>query len=399
MTTSTLATPSSAHRAAAVERDAPTEARTDDAGLLASLRGDPEHEWLAAEGLRALGRRFGEAEEIPLPAGASMLVRRVRVLLQRGPTSDQDHALARAVAALALAEAVRAARDLDDLARETLLLARDTPWDATGLVDAALGPSAEALWLAVVARLRTLVDRADPAAIRAELLVGATALIRSLHPAAIDGFVRLAVEVRDPAVRSVLQLGTATQAPVVVEGALKPAPPGFFLRIVLIITGVTLARAAWRTFEHLALGRRRTALVEWRSGRVLVVRTEAIGGRIRSKTTTTLAPEAIARIDWAGERTGLLGGLFVALTAAGTFAGVFFAIVGARLQVASFFSGGVAIAGLALLLDHAPLRLFGALVGTGRLTVTPRQGEPIVVDVRNATAVDELLRRWSASVP
>jgi hypothetical protein len=379
--------------------EASLDDKSDDARLLASLREDGAREWIASESLRAFRRRFGEADDVLLPSGASMLARRVRGVLQRGPSSDHEHALARALAALALAEHVRATANgnLDDIARETLLLARDTPWDATGLIDAALGSQATPLWHAIVARLRILVERADPASVRAELLVGGAALIRSLHPAAVEGVAKLGSTVRDPALRSVFALGEAHQAPVVVEGRWAHAPAGALVRVLMVLTGLTLVRAAWRVFEHLALGHRRHARIEWRSGRMLVACTSSLAGRTTATQTTTLAPESIARIDWSGKRTGLVGGMFVALVAAGTFAGTFFAVVGARLHVASFFSGGVGLVGLALLLDQAPLRLFGSLGGQGRLVVHPREGEPIVVDVHESAAVDALLQRWAAS--
>ncbi len=372
--------------------------RSDDARLLASLREDSSHDWIASESLRALRRRFGEAEDVQLPSGASMLARRVRAVLQRGPSSDHEHALARAVAALAIAEHVRGlgSTQLGDLARETLLLARDTPWDASGLLDAALGADAGPLWKAIVDRLRVLVDRADPAAVRAELLVGASALIRSPSNVAVEGVAKLVTAARDPALRSVLALGEAQQAPVVVEGSWASPPESGLFRVVLVLTGLTVLRALWRAFEHLALGRRRRARIEWRSGRILVVRTESLAGRATATIATTLAPDAIARIDWSGRRTGLVGGVFVALIAAGTFAGTFFAVVGARLQVASFFAVGVALAGIAMLLDQAPLRLFDALRGRGRLTIVPRNDEPIVVDVPESAGVERLLQRWAS---
>lgn len=399
MISSALDNEASREAAESATAEASLDDKSDDARLLASLREDPAHGWIARECVRALRRRFGEADDVQLPAGASMLARRVRAVLQRGPSSDHEHALARALAAFGLAEHVRerAGGTLDDTARETLLLARDTPWDATGLIDSALGADAAALWNAIVARLRILVERADPAAVRAELLVGGAALIRSMHPAAIEGVAKLGATVRDPALRSVFALGEAHQAPVVVEGRWAHTPANALVRIVMILTGLTLVRAAWRTFEHLALGRRRHARIEWRSGRMLVACTSSLAGRATETRTTTLAPDAIARIDWSGKRTGLVGGMFVALIAAGTFAGTFFAVVGARLHVASFFSGGVGLLGLALLLDQAPLRLFGSLGGQGRLVVHPREGEPVVVDVHDSSAVDALLQRWAAS--
>lgn len=397
MTSSVVENEAPVEAAEAAPADASFDDRSDDARLLASLRDDSSHDWIAAEGLRALRRRFGEADDVQLPIGASMLARRVRALLQRGPSSDHEHALARALAALAIAEQVRGgSAHLDDLARETLLLARDTPWDASGLLDAALGADASPLWTAIVERLRVLVERADPAAVRSELLVGASALIRSPNNAAVEGVAKLGTAARDPSLRSVLALGEAQQAPVVVEGAWQPPPSGGLVRVVWILTGLTILRALWRGFEHLALGRRRYARVEWRSGRILVVRTESLAGRATSTVATTLAPDAIARIDWSGQRTGLVGGMFVALVAAGTFAGTFFAVVGARLQVASFFAVGVAVAGVALLLDQAPLRLFDALRGRGRLTIVPRNDDPIVVDVPESAAVDRLLQRWAS---
>jgi hypothetical protein len=399
VSSTTAETRAPALEAEGVLHEVPVDATSDDARLLASLRADPSAAWIAAEALRALRRRFSEADDVELPSSASMLVRRVRSVLQRGPSTDHEHALARAIAAIAVAANVDAIGQgsLDDLARELLLLARDTPWDATGLLDAATGAGASDLWSALIARLRILVERADPAAVRSELLVGTSALLRSAHPVAIEGMAKLAATVRDPAVRGVLCLGEAHQAPVIVEGSWTPTPPAGVLRALLVLTGFTIVRTAWHAFEHTVLGRRRHARVEWRSGRLLVTHSDALGGRSVSHTTLTLAPDAIARIDWSGKRNGLVGGMFVALVAAGTFAGTFFAVVGARLHVASFFSGGVGLAGLALLLDQAPLRLLGALGGRGRLTIVPRDDEPIVIEVRQSETVDALLQRWASA--
>ncbi len=384
---------------AALNTDVTAEDKSDDARLFEALRSDGDSAWLREESLRAWRRRFGECDELRLPSSASMLARRVKSVLQRGPSTDHEHALARALAALALREqtAISAPKNLDDLAREVLFLARDTPWDATGLVDAALGADAESLWFAIVSRLRILVDRADPPTVRAELLVGASALIRSAHPQAIEGVSKLRAAVRDPAIRSILALGEEHQAPVVVEGIWQPASAEGFFRLLLLVTGFTILQAVWRAVDHVLLGRRRNARIEWRSGRLLITCAESLGGRASSSTTLALAPDAIARIGWASKRTGMLGGVFVALAAAGTFAGTFFAVVGARIQVASFFSGGMGLMGLALLLDQAPLQMLGAVGGRGRLTITPRNGETIVVHVRDSEHVDALLQRWAST--
>ena len=90
-------------------------------------------------------------------------------VLERGPEDDAERALACALAAHVVALNPPKDRDEEDrLANDLLWLAAHTPFDATGLLDRALGDKAANLWDALADRIRRIDQGKLPALGRGE---------------------------------------------------------------------------------------------------------------------------------------------------------------------------------------------------------------------------------------
>src|SRR5258708_6753366 len=107
-------------------------------------------------------------------------------VLERGPEGEAEQALARGLAAHAMAlpppemaAGAEAAKGADDAAAELLWLAAHTPFDALGLVDRALGDRAAEIWDALADRIRRFDRETRPTLDRGEALVAAVALVSS----------------------------------------------------------------------------------------------------------------------------------------------------------------------------------------------------------------------------
>src|SRR5205085_10859934 len=146
-----------------------------------------------------LGTLTTIAEELKLArADAETPYGNALKVLEAGPEGPAERALACALWAHAVAEQRR--DDEDALAADVLWLATHTPFDATPLLDRALGEEAAELWAAIADRVRR-VDDGKGASVggafgavgppggwtsggRAEALVGAAALAASQSPGA-----------------------------------------------------------------------------------------------------------------------------------------------------------------------------------------------------------------------
>src|SRR5207253_413690 len=133
----------------AAERARRTEAGTERATQIARERG------LSREDA---GTPFGNALDV----------------LTRGPEDGAERALARALPAHALRVHVPKDRDGEDREAAALLwLAAHTDFDATGLIDVALGEGATTMWDAIAERIRRIDGGQAPALGRGEALVAA----------------------------------------------------------------------------------------------------------------------------------------------------------------------------------------------------------------------------------
>src|SRR5579864_3760012 len=174
------------------------------------------------------------AQETQTPFGNALEV------IQRGPEDDAERALARALAAHAFAH--RPPKDSDEedrLAADVLWLGTHTPFDATGLVDHALGQVAPGFWRALADRILRIDQGTLPASGKAEALVGVLALVSSSSRLAADQASILAAQVRDPALSRLLA-GRGADGPGPHEpllGELWPAPRGPAITALLAASG------------------------------------------------------------------------------------------------------------------------------------------------------------------
>jgi hypothetical protein len=146
-------------------------------------------------------------------------------VLERGPESSDESALAGALWAHVVADAApKTHEDEDKAAAQLLWLAANTPFDATGLVDKALGDGADGLWAAIADQVRRIDDPArakgGPFG-RGEALCGCTALAMSVSPAAVKQSNALAIELKDAALVKIV-----APSPLAPARLSTPPPPG-----------------------------------------------------------------------------------------------------------------------------------------------------------------------------
>jgi hypothetical protein len=167
-----------------------------------ATRGDDERRaWVAAQAAEKKLTR----EETDTPFGNALDV------LERGPEDPAARALARALAAQALAhEPPGSPADEERASHHLLWLAAHTDLDATDLIDRALGAKAPGLWAAIAERVRRVDGGALPPLGRGEALVGAAALAGSRSAGAADAAAVLGADVEDAKLRRVLDVPATT---------------------------------------------------------------------------------------------------------------------------------------------------------------------------------------------
>ena len=150
-----------------------------------------------------------KADEVKLAADAKTDFGDPVSVLERGPQDDGERALACALWAHVIAETKLVGREEEDQqASDVLWLAAHTPFDATGLLDRALGDGADTVWTTIADRVRRIDAHKLPVLGRGEALVGCAALALSRSPAAEREAASLANELADP----VLARGLASAA-------------------------------------------------------------------------------------------------------------------------------------------------------------------------------------------
>lgn len=318
-------------------------------------------------------------------------------VLERGPDDDAQRALACGLAAHAVAlSPPQGPEDETRLAAELLWLAIHTPFDATGLLDRALGNRADGLWAAIGDRIRRVDEAGQTAAARAEALVGAAALASSRAPAAAKQSATLAAQVRDRKLARVL--GARREDPVEpVLGELVPPPRGPVLTTLLAITGALLVVHAARIFGKLALAYRRPAQIS--------VAEDAGEGALRIRWRVELLGRTLRDRDVVLPRGSLVRAmrevryprlaLYAALLslAVGSYVGACAFIDGVRAASPSLLVSGIAVVALGVALDFALSSVAPAARGRCRLLVVPRDGSKLCVGDVDTGRADALLTR------
>ncbi|MCL2450625.1 MAG: hypothetical protein FWD17_16885, partial [Polyangiaceae bacterium] len=270
-------------------------------------------------------------------------------VIARRPQTDDERALARALAAHAVASRPPTGRDAEDrTATELLWLALHTPFDATGLLDRALPDGASSMWDAFADRLRRIDNGSPPALERSEAFLAAIALASSRSPAAAKLASALAAELRDDKIAYILSLGASGDDDRLV-GEIVARPRGSVATALLGLTGVSLVLHLFRLVGRVAFAYRTPAEIALLGDGGVRVRwrVELLGRTLRDRD---LVVPRHGLADATREVRYPSAALYAALVAlvVGTYVGVSAFADGLRAASPSLLVTGIALIALGL---------------------------------------------------
>jgi hypothetical protein len=353
-------------------------------------------DWKAPAKLKALAEeRKLDSKEAATDAGDALAI------LEHGPKSAPERALARALWAHAVAEArPKSTEDEDRLAKSALWLAAHTPFDATRLFDRALGDEAAELWAAIADRVRQIDLGTGDDVDRGEALIGAAALGASTSDSAKKAAKKLATEVSDPALARLLRQEKEEVAPTkllrepsLLRGEVFYAPRGVVTTTFLALSGLLCVIHLFRLSGRAALGYKKPATVAIsESGARVSWRTEILGRTLRDRDLV-IGREGLASVlrEVRYPRTAFYAGLF--FLALGSFVGVRTLADGVRSASPTLLLAGLVFVALGIGLDFVLGSLVPGATGRCRLFLVPRAGASICVQGVDAKSVDLALAR------
>jgi len=315
-------------------------------------------------------------------------------VLERGPDGDSQRNLACAMAALVLAyDPPMGREDEENTAERTLWLAANTAFDATGLLDRALGARASALWLAIAERIRRIDRDRICSSNRCLAIIGALALTSSATKEAQRELGSLRTVVRDPKVLRVLSISRPGELSSI-KGELTSPPRGAFWTTILAFCGALFVVHAGRLFGRWALGYRRPVEMFLASnGEVRLSSRSEMLGRVLSRRELIVPHGGLAQIvrDVRYPKLAFYSGLLA--LSIGSYVGVSAFVDGARVLSPSLLATGLGIVVLGLGLDFAFSSLSQAAQGCSRLLIVPRTGSPICIGGVSIESTDAILLR------
>lgn len=313
-------------------------------------------------------------------------------VLGSGPEGEPERALAAGLWAHAIAEARR--DDEDRLSGDVLWLATHTAFDATPLLDRALGDEADDLWTSIGDRIRRIDDGRGTALGRGEAIVGCAALAASESAVARKIAVELASKLHDPTLSRLL--GMATEAPlreVRLEGQAIAAPRGPVATAILGLTGILFAIHALRLFARLALAYRSPAEVSLSAEGVrMKTRTEMLGRTLREREHV-IARSGLVRVtrEVRYPRAAFYAGLLA--LAVGSYVGVRAFADGVRAASPSLLLTGLVVVALGIAADFVLGSLLPGARGRVRVAFVPRAGKVLAIADVDARRADEALKQ------
>jgi hypothetical protein len=353
--------------------------------------------WTDAAKVKALAEEAKLADgDAKTPYGDAIAV------LERGPEDDAERALARALWAHAIAEEPPKDRDEEDrVAVDVLWLATHTPFDATRLLDRALGDAASELWDAIADRVRR-VDQGKLATLgRAEAIVGGAALAGSESPAARKQAESLAGDVNDDALARVLRAPPPKAPPDVLAGELAAAPRGPLATVVLAMTGILFVANAARLVAHFALGYRVPAEIALAEDVVRVrARTELLGRTLKEREIVIPREGLVAASrEVRFPRLALYAGLLA--LAVGSYFGVDIFVDGARAASPSLLLTGILVVAAGIFVEMLLGSIEPGTAGRCRVVLVPARGKAVCVARLDRARAEAALARLAAkgSVP
>jgi hypothetical protein len=316
-------------------------------------------------------------------------------VLASGPEGDAERALASALWAHVVAESPRGRPDdVMKLATDLLWLATHTPFDATSLLDRALGEEAGDLWVTIADIVRAVVRRRPATLSRGEAIVACAALTASSSPVANRLCEDLASELRDPVVMRVLAAGNVgALGDVRLEGELVAPPRGLVATTLLGLTGLLFLAHAARAVARLALAYRRPAEISITSSGVRVkTRTEMLG-RTLDEREHAIARAGLVRVvrEVRYPRAGFYAGLLA--LAVGSYIGVRSLVDGVRAASFTLLLAGLVVTVLGIAADFVLGSLLPGMRGRCRVAFVPLKGRVICIGDVDARRADEAILR------
>lgn len=316
-------------------------------------------------------------------------------VLANGGEGAAERALASALWAHAVAESPRSrTEDEDRLAGDILWLATHTAFDATPLLDRALGDEASDLWTALADRVRRIERGRGGALGRGEAVVGCAALAASEAAKARSLARDLANDVKDPVLLRVLATGeSGAPDEVRLEGELLASPRGLVATTILAFTGILFAIHAVRGVARLALAYRRPAEVSLSEMGVRVkTRTEMLGRTLREREHVILRAGLVRVVrEVRFPRAAFYAGLLA--LAVGSYVGVRAFTDGVRSASPSLLVVGLAVVAAGIAADFVLGTLLPGSRGRCRLAFVPRAGAVLCVGDVDARRADAALAR------
>lgn len=305
-------------------------------------------------------------------------------VLEAGPEGDAERALASAIYAHAIAEGSR--DDDDRIAGDVLWLAAHSGFDATSLLDRALGEEADELWVAIADRVkRTSTPR--PLAI-----VGCAALASSTSARAKELAAELAGRVADPVLLRLLGPGAGPAREVRLEGELVAPPRGPVATTLLAFTGILFVMHAVGLVARLALAYKRpTEVVLSGDGVRLKTRMEMLGKTLKEREHVIVRAGLVRVVrEVRYPRIAFYAGLLA--LALGSYVGVRAFADGVRAASPSLLGVGLVIVVLGVAADFALGTLIPGTRGRCRIAFVPRSGATLAVGDVDAKRADDALQ-------
>lgn len=313
-------------------------------------------------------------------------------VLGSGAEGEPERALASALWAHAIAEARR--DDDDRLAGDVLWLATHSAFDATPLLDRALGEEADDLWTAIGDRVRRIDGGKGTALGRGEAIVGCAALAASESAVARHVATDLAPRLHDATLTRLLR--AATSAPlreVRLEGEAVSAPRGPAMTTFLALTGILFVMHAVRLLARYALAYRNYADVALSDDGVrMSIRTEMLGRTLREREHV-IVRSGLVRIEREVRypRVSFYAGLLA--LALGSYVGIRAFADGVRSASPSLLLTGVVVIALGIAADFVLGSLLPGTEGSVRIAFVPRTGKVLCIADVDARRADDALAR------
>jgi hypothetical protein len=312
-------------------------------------------------------------------------------VLTRGPEDASERALCAALYAHVLAETkLNAEADEDRAASDMLWLASHTPFDATALVDRALGDGAPEFLAAVYGRAERAQKRAQDG--NAELLAACLTILASEKAAPFAA--KLRAICTHPGLVKMLtrsEVETTTR----LEGEMVAPLRGPVATTLLAITGIMFVMEIARAFGKLALAYKRPAEATFAAGTIRIkTKTELLGRTLREREyffTKQSLRRAVREVRY--PRLAFYSGLFA--LAIGSYVGVSLFVDGVRSASPSLLGVGVLVIAIGVGLEYAFVTLLPGKKKRCRVAFESHSGPRLCigdVDIQRADRALDVLK-------